>query len=278
MDGVFHLAGYISTRRSNRKRIYRENFLATKTLWETLREVRFSRKIVYLASIFALAGDQETPVDENSPYNLADAPVDYFRAKRKAELETLKFVEAGELAITFVYPTFCLGPGDLRLSSSRLLWLYLNMPVPVGFSGGWNLLDVRDAAQGLILGFERGKPGEKTILAGKNLTFAETFALLDELTGLGQPWLYLGGRSLHIVGRLFERIRFPYLDTATIWISSRFWYYTGRKAETEWGFQVRPLEETLRDAILFFLDRNMIRSSRRQEQIRKRLLSETLMN
>jgi dihydroflavonol-4-reductase len=274
MDGIFHLAGFISTRKRDRQRIYRENFEATKALWDALLRVRFPGKIVYLASIFALAGGEEIPVDENTPYNLEDAPVEYFRAKRKAELETLTIVQAGDLAITFVYPTFCLGPGDLRLSSSRLLWLYLNMPIPVGFSGGWNILDVRDAVSGLMLGWEKGEPGEKTILAGRNVTFAETFILLDKLTGLGQPWIYFGGKSLHLLGKLLERIRFPYLDTATIWISSRFWYYTGKKAEEEWGFKVRPLEETLKDAILFFLERNMIRSPGRKNLLAKRLLGE----
>lgn len=271
MEGIFHLAGYISTRKADKERIFRENFEATRTLWDTAAKKRFPGKIVYLASIFALGGGEPVPVDEQCTYNLGDAPVDYFRAKRRAEEDSWARVRRGELAITFVYPTYCLGPGDLRLSSSRLLWLYLNMPIPFGFSGGWNLIDVRDAAQGLILGFKKGAPGERTLLAGKNLSFAETFSLLHRITGLGEPRFYLGGERIHYLGRLLERFPLLPLDEATLWISSRFWYYTGRKAEEQWGFRVRPLETTLQDAIAFFLDYNMIRNQRRKRKLLSRL-------
>lgn len=270
VDGIFHLAGFISTRKRDRERIYRENFQATQTLWKVLGKVGFQGKVVYLASIFALGGGEERPVDENAEYRLNDSPVDYFRAKRLAEEETQKLITSGKLFVTFVYPTFCLGPGDLRLSSSRLLWMYLNMPIPVGFSGGWNILDVRDAARGILLSYKYGKLGEKTLLAGKNLSFPETFAILHRLTGLGQPRIYLGGKRLHLLGKLLEALRVGMVDEASLWISSRFWYYSGKKAMDQWGFRVRPVEETLRDAIKFFLDRGMVRHTRRYRILRAR--------
>lgn len=272
-DAVAHLAGYISTDPQEEERVWRLNCETTRHLWDAVETTSGVERVLYLASIFALAGGgADEVVDESSPYNLSDNPVPYFHAKRAAELDTRERVEQGSLPATFVYPCYCWGPGDARLSSSQLLWLYLDRSIPLSFPGGWNLMDVRDAAWGLRTGLERGAPGERTIVGGENLTMDETFRRLDEELGLGRPSMTL---PAPLAGPLGAAARWLApgmgLDRQAAWIASQHWYYSSEKARRDWGYQPRDLAGTVRDAAAWFLDHGMVSDGRRRRRLERAL-------
>jgi dihydroflavonol-4-reductase len=272
-DAVAHLAGYIATVPGERERVCRLNTETTRTLWDVVEATPGIERVLYLASIFALAGGEpDRIVDESSEYNLEHSPVAYFHAKRQAELDTWRRVERGSLPATFVYPCACWGPGDVRLSSSRLLWLYLNRPVPVTFAGGWNLMGVRDAAWGLRVGLEQGTPGDQTIIGGENLSITETFRRLDAELGLGRPRLTLPPKPAEWVGRVAQHLA-PGLgiDREAAWIASRHWYYSSEKARREWGYRPRDLATAVRDGAAWFLDHGMVAEGSRARRLRAAL-------
>jgi nucleoside-diphosphate-sugar epimerase len=60
-------------------------------------------------------------------------------------------------------------------------------------------------------------------------------------------------------GWLMEKIlRHPPIDFATAQVAQEFWYYDGTKATRELGLTTRPLDETLRDALTWFREQNII--------------------
>jgi dihydroflavonol-4-reductase len=101
--------------------------------------------------------------------------------RTKLEAEKLVFeAEAEGLDALCVNPTTPIGEGD-------------DAPTPTGqmvrgvasgryratlHSGGLNLVDVRDVADGHVLALERGRAGERYILGGADLTLAEVFAMI----------------------------------------------------------------------------------------------------
>src|SRR5207248_4919334 len=54
-------------------------------------------------------------------------------------------------------------------------------------STGLNLVDVRDVARGHVLALERGRPGERYLLGGVDLTLREVFAAVADLAGRPRP-------------------------------------------------------------------------------------------
>lgn len=258
VDGIFHLAGVISTRKKDEKFMYEINYIGSKNVFEASYQAGI-KKFLYLASIFALGtGTKEKPADENVEYNLGHLKIPYFRAKRAAEMESLRYLEKG-LPIIYVYPTFCLGPGDEYISSSRLVVDFLKGKIPVVPPGGFNAIDVRDTASGLILGYEKGKIGEKYLIGGTNISYRDFLKKMSEITGKKAPSISLPPWLVKITGILLDPImKNPPVDYGTGLMAGYYWYYDDSKARRELGHTSRPLKETLKDAIDWFIRKGYI--------------------
>ena len=258
-DAVIHAAGWISTRTRDRDRIWQLNHTATANLFQAALDARPSPRFIYLASIFALGtGTPWRPATEDVSYNLGHLDVDYVRAKRAAELLSDRFLGRG-LELVHVYPCFCLGPGDADLSSSRVVVDYLRRRLPAYVPGGLNLVDVRDVARGHLLALERGRVGRRYLLGDHNVTYRELFALLERLTGIPAPRIAIPARLAVAAGSLAERMGFGEVaDRASAVLMGEHWYYDSSRAEEELGYRGRPLDETLHDAIDWFLERTMV--------------------
>ncbi len=254
LDGVthiHHIAGSISLHPEDRRRMFDLNVTTTANLFDAV-EGREIERIVYLASIFALAGGGGSPAREDSPWQLEAFDVPYVQAKRVAELDTRRRAREG-LPLVFAYPGFCYGPGDVYRSSSELLTGFLDGSIPAYVNGGQNAMDVRDAAAGLIAAMERGALGERYLIGGENLTFEELFALFTRITGKKGPRVKLPASLAIAIGSVAERlVSEPPLTKQMALMSSRRWYYDDSKARRELGYSSRPLEETIRDAIAWF--------------------------
>lgn len=252
---VYHLAGAVMTNPAYRRTIVEANYTSTINLFDACLTVR-PRKIVYLASIFALAkGSKDRPADEETPYNLTDMAqkIPYFDAKRRAELASYEYLTKG-LPLVHVYPTICLGPGDVYLSSSKFIVAHMKGLLRAYIPGGWNFMDVRDAASGLILGMEKGKVGEKYLIGDHNVPLEDFFTALDRVTGKKTRRIAVPRRAAEGVGRVLEILmgRYAPFDRASALLMGDYWYYDSSKARRELGFRGRLLEETLSDAVAWF--------------------------
>ncbi len=247
---VYHLAGWISTRRADRDAVVRANVDTTRNLLRAIAEQQPER-VVYLASIFALGGGTEQPANEEVDYNLERSQIPYLRAKRQAELLVVDAVRQGA-PIVSVYPTYCLGPGDDDESSAGVLLEYLRRPMGMYVRGGVNVVHVSDAARGLVLAMQRGVVGRQYLVGGDNQTWRELHRRAARVAGVPIPRLPIPSRMLRTVGALSERLGTPPIDRGSAEIATQYWYYDDRRARQELGYQSRPLEETLRESIQWY--------------------------
>jgi len=245
---VHHIAGSISLREADRRRMREVNYLATRNLLDAAGAADVER-IVYLASIFALGGGAGNSVDEDASWQLADLDVPYVQAKREAEL-MVREAALGGMPIVFAYPCFCYGPGDVYESSSDLLAGFLRGSLPAYINGGHNAMDVRDAAAGLILAMDGGRDGERYLLGGENITAMQLFGLLTYITGRPGPRMRLAPSVARAAAAAAERVLSePPLTRQMALMAGRNWYYDDSRARRELGYTSRPLEQTLRDAV-----------------------------
>src|SRR6202044_2108339 len=85
-------------------------------------------------------------------------------------------------------PTMPVGPGDTNLSPpTRLVLDFCRGNLPAIMACTLNLIDVRDVAHGLILVMRQGRPGQRYILGGQNLTLEALLEQLSELSGVPVP-------------------------------------------------------------------------------------------
>jgi dihydroflavonol-4-reductase len=108
---------------------------------------------------------------------------------------------------------------------------------------GVNLVDVRDVDRGHVLALERGRPGERYLLGGVDLTLREVFTAVADLAGQARPRAVVpyaairAGAALGLVNRN-EAI-----------LARTPAYFSSAKAERELGYRPGPVEPALARAV-----------------------------
>jgi len=265
-DGAFLATGKVSRDRDAGEDLHRAHVLGTRGALAGLRSAGVRRVVVASTSgTVAVSGDASQIADENGhvPLSLV-AMWPYYRSKLYAEREALE-ANGSDFEVVLVNPSLLLGPGDLRESSTGDVRRFLERAIPAIPAGGIAFVDVRDAAQGMWLAFERGRPGERYILNAKNMTVAAFFQRLERIAGVKAPALRMPrSRPLAIgVNRLFSKaLRAiggePPVDEVSVEMAQYYWYCSSSKAERELGFSARDPGETLRETVADLVARKVV--------------------
>lgn len=175
-DGAFLAFGKVSRDPNDAEELHSTNVVATRHALSGLRRAGVRRVVVASTSgTIAIGTDPEQVFDEGSgtPSELI-ARFPYYRSKLYAEREALE-ANGPELEVIVVNPSLLLGPGDVNETSTGDVRRFLERGVPALPTGGMAFVDVRDAALGMLLAFERGRPGSRYLLNAKNLTLTAFF-------------------------------------------------------------------------------------------------------
>ena len=162
VDQVYHLAGAVERSPKDPWKAYRTHVDGTRNLCEAMLK-QGPRRCVLVSSSGTVAVSREAVEHtEESGYKQAivhEWP--YYLSKIYQEKQALWYCEHRNLPITVVNPSLLLGPGDDRLSSTNDVRLFLKGQIKTIPSGGLSLVDVRDAAAGLIGAMRDGAVGER---------------------------------------------------------------------------------------------------------------------
>lgn len=164
-----------------KKEIYEVNIKGTQNTIEAAAEAGVKR-IVYVSSIAALNYTQ-LPTKESNGYN-PDRRDMYYNSKNDGE--KLAFELAAKLGVELVsvMPAAMIGSeAFLPLNVSYgVLKLILKRKIPVDTKITLNWVDVKDVAEGCYLAAQKGRPGERYILANeKCMTITDTTVLANKL-------------------------------------------------------------------------------------------------
>ncbi len=257
MDGierVFHVAGRTSLRMRDREAVFAANLRGARIVFEEALAARVER-IVHTSTVGAIGvAKPRGTADETTPFEIGHLGLAYVNSKHEAELEAFRLAAQG-LPVVIVNPSFVLGPDAPTHTSMGLVRRFCLGQIPAYVDGALNIVDVRDVAAGHLLADERGEIGERYILAGRNFTLQRLFADLGRISGVRPPPVKLPARVARLGGELAATWRLPLpvepheLVSASVW-----WSYRNTKARRELGFEPRPHEETLEDAVRWELE------------------------
>jgi len=266
-EAVFHVAADYRLWAVNPREIYENNVAGTINVMHAALATGV-RRVIHTSSVGALGlVPNGTAADENTPVCLDDMVGHYKRSKFLAEREAEKFLEKG-LPVVFVHPSTPVGPRDHKPTpTGKIIVDFLNRKMPAYLDTGLNLVDVRDVAEGHRLAFEKGKPGEKYILGNRNMTLAQIFALLEEISGVPAPVvklpytpiLWLAG-ILHAVSLVSRRQ--PPVPYEGVRMAAKRMFFDPSKAIRELGFPQTPVETALSDAVTWFRDNGYVSKKR----------------
>jgi dihydroflavonol-4-reductase len=261
-EAVIHAAANTSQWPNRLDHFQAVNIQATIDLVTAARAAAV-RRFVYVSTANTIGhGTRERPGNEWNEFRLHAYGSGYINSKFLAERYLLEQARTGFPGIV-VNPTFLLGDLDLKPSSGQLLVHALQSRFHWVPPGGKNFIPVRDAAQGVVGALEQGRPGERYLLAGENLSFREFFELVDRVAGTRTPKVQLPRWVILLVGYVGEfwgRVSgqpVP-VNAVTSRLMCLDFNYTGEKAKAELKMPATPLEEGVREAIAWFRAQGMI--------------------
>ena len=257
-DTVFHVAADYRLWVRDPAEMYKSNVEGTRAMVEAARKTGV-RRLVYTSSVATVGfTGSGPPADEESPVSLADMIGHYKRSKFMAEQVALEAGRGG-MPVVIVNPTTPVGEQDVKPTpTGRIVVDFLKRKFPAYVETGLNLVDVRECALGHVAALEKGKPGERYILGGENLTLKQILDQLGEITGLPSPKVklpYVFALAAAVMdeairGRMFDRE--PRATVDTVRMGKKKMFASSGKAERELGWKIVPVERALRRAVEWF--------------------------
>lgn len=258
---VFHLAGIVSIKSNDWKRLYEVNVLGTRNVIKACIENKVER-LVYTSSIHAFKEPEKgIIIDESSSFEPQYG--DYAKTKAMASKEVLEAVNSGLDAI-IVCPTGVIGPYDFKISEMGTLILnYAKRKVVFYIDGEYDFVDVRDVAMGHMLTMEKGKKGEIYILSGEKITVRGILSLLKEATNENRVLVRIPtiiAKIATIFSPIISKItkEKEVLTQYSISVLNSNCNISSNKAKSTLGFSARPLRESIKDSYEWFRNKGYI--------------------
>ena len=159
------------------------------------------------------------------------------------------------LDVRVVHPSGICGPYDYGHGHlTQLVQDFCTGRLAAGVDGGYDFVDVRDVAAGILACCERGRPGECYILSGRYYTVRDVLAMLHRITGRRRVRvmlpLWLARAAAPLSEQYYRLLRQPPLYTAySLYTLSSGARFSHAKAARELGYTTRPFGTTLADTV-----------------------------
>lgn len=253
---VIHAAGIVTIASKFVQAVHDVNVGGTRNIVELCTETGVSH-LVHVSSVHALPektnGEIITEVSRFDP----DAVMGLY-AKTKAEATQLVLDAAAKgLNASVVHPSGICGPFDFGKGHlTQLLIDYCRGRLTAGIVGGYDFVDVRDVAAGIIACCEQGKRGECYILSNRYYGIRELLEIFHRETGRKPVHTILPMWFAKLTAPLsevyYKLLKQPPLYTAySLYTLSGNARFSHEKADRALGYHTRPMEETVRDAFIW---------------------------
>src|SRR5574344_418822 len=181
---VIHFAGLITIYKKFEEKVYNVNVNGTKNMVDCSIKHKVD-KFIYISSVDAIPKPKK-PLEVVEPISFDENKVTgcYGYTKAIASQYVLDANKKGLKALT-IHPSALLGPNDLFGGPINLaLTMFAKGKLNAIVTGGYDLVDVRDVASGIIKAIDKGTPGEAYILCGTQISIKGLINLSSEVTSL----------------------------------------------------------------------------------------------
>src|SRR5947208_8874006 len=255
---IYHLAGKVSREKDEAREMYKLHVDGTRVLCDAAK--KSGVKTIVLASSSGTIAVSET--GDIVSDETCSPPLDiisrwpYYASKAYQEMAALERFSGKGLRLVIINPSLLLGPGDDRLSSTKVVIDFMARKISAVPNGGLNFVDVRDTAGAFRVAMQNGRHGERYLLGAVNWTFVKFFDRLARLTKVASPRLAFPSKfaiaGAHAIDSLFRQWNFTSpVQADEVEMAEYFWYLNHNKARRELGFVPRDPGDTLNDTVQY---------------------------
>ena len=241
---VIHCAGIISVASRSGSKLY-----------QVVRQclAHHIGKMIYVSSVHAIPEKPKNCViTEDCEFSPGLVDGDYAKSKAAATEMVFRAARQG-LNVSIVFPSGIIGPGDVIGGSfTSMAKSFLTGKLPFAVRGGYDFVDVRDVAKGILACAESGEQGKGYILSGHHVTIRRMLQIVGKAAKRIYRPVCLPLKIARLAAPYFERrclkekkpLFFTPYSIAVLGSNGRF---THDAATERFAYRPRPIEETLRD-------------------------------
>ncbi|MCR5144915.1 MAG: NAD-dependent epimerase/dehydratase family protein [Lachnospiraceae bacterium] len=258
---VLHMAAIISIQDKVSETVYNVNVNGTKNVVDKCLKYHVKR-LIYVSSVHAIPEpDKITTIEEIQHFSKDAVEGAYAVTKAEATQVVLDAKKRG-LDVVVVHPSGITGPGDLGNNHmTQLMQMYLHHKLPMGVSGGYDFVDVRDVADGILAAVDNGRNGECYLLSNRYVSIPELLECMRMATG---RQLHKGCCPLWIAKAVAPVAEFISRLTKTRPIFTKYslktmeanGHFCHDKATMELGYHPRDIKITVKDTMKYLQANN----------------------
>jgi dihydroflavonol-4-reductase len=253
---VYHVAADYRLWAKDSNELFRSNVDGTRNMLTAARNAGVER-LVYTSTVGCIGVPKNGVGDEGIAVTEQDMKGAYKRSKFQAEQVALEFAREN-FPVVIVNPTAPVGDHDWKPTpTGKIVVDFVRRKMPAYVDTGLNVVDVRDVASGHLLACERGRPGQRYILGGENLTLQTIFAKLEEISGLPAPKIqipYAVAYAAGVVSTAWAHVsgEEPRAPLDGVRMARKKMWVRHDKAARELGYAPGPAPDALRRAVEWF--------------------------
>ena len=253
---VLHCAALVTIASKEDRRVWDVNVNGTENVMDLARQTGAER-VVYVSSVHAIPerpyGETIREVDTFSPHLVHGQ---YARSKAAAAQRALAHAREG-LNVSIVHPSGIIGPGDhsRRNHMVRTIRAMASGRIPVSMEGGYDFVDVRDVADGILACEEHGRAGECYILSGHYVKVRELLSTIRRIQGKRENKIEFPHSLVRRIAPIAERLsllagdRSPLLTPYSVYTLHTNGRFSHEKASRTLGYRPRAIVESIRDSL-----------------------------
>src|ERR1043166_2598963 len=156
---IYHLAGKVSREKDDARAMYKLHVDGTRLLCAAAKKAGVQTIVMASSSgTIAVSENADEVADETF-----SAPLDivsrwpYYASKAYQEMAALERFNGKGLRLVIMNPSLLLGPGDDRLSSTKIILDFMARKISSVPTGGVSFVDVRDTAKAFRTAMRKGR-------------------------------------------------------------------------------------------------------------------------
>ncbi|AZA76860.1 NAD-dependent epimerase/dehydratase family protein [Chryseobacterium sp. G0186] len=217
------------------------------------------RRFLFISSANTLGfGSREQPGNEEKEQRYPFTESFYAQSKLEAENDLLQ--NRKNMDIIILNPAFMIGAYDTKPSSGKLIFWAWKKKVIFYPKGGKNFVHVEDAANGVVNAIDKGKNGEKYLLAHENMSYKEFFRKISKITNQHPAMIPIPNIFLNFLGWVGDHLRKikikTNLSSSNMKALQTNNYYSNQKSVEELNVHYQSIDNAIEDAIQYFIKKN----------------------
>ncbi|MFY0626688.1 MAG: NAD-dependent epimerase/dehydratase family protein [Reichenbachiella sp.] len=256
---IIHCAAIVDLTKASNHEVNDTNVLGTQHIIDSCLKAERNIRVIHISSTSVAS---PFPIDqasnESRPYlNIEKFP--YSRSKILAEKNVLKATKDLGLDALVLRPSALFGPPDWKPSIfGDFTKKFMNNEYPAITSGGYNMIDIRDAAQTVVNSITKGQKGEIYNIGGVYKPLSKITQLIAQYSESKLPKFILPVSMIvffePLISFIFRarNMKSPLSKEHLYFVKNGVENLDSSKAEKKLDHNCRSTEESIKDLVSWF--------------------------